>query len=86
VSTTPPPSSPASVVEQVIGGIGSFILSQIPAGLVVTGIYPLSLYQPGIYHSVEWFLLVPFGLTLAALFIVARWLWTFWIFLAAFIF
>ena len=85
VSAATPSPSPPSLLEQVIGGAGSFVLSQIPAGLVVTGIYPFSLYQPGIYHSAQWFLLIPFGLTLAALFVVAKWLWTFWLFLAAFL-
>jgi hypothetical protein len=85
VMSVPPPPSPPSLLNQLLGGIGSFILSQIPAGSVVTDIYPLSLYQPGIYHSIEWFLLIPVGLTLAILFVIAKWPWAFWLVLLSFL-
>ncbi|HWN52573.1 MAG TPA: hypothetical protein VNO18_22595 [Xanthobacteraceae bacterium] len=65
--------------------VASALIGQAPWITTITGVYPLSLYQPSIYHGIELFLLVPVMVGVFFTWTVVRWQnsmwWVFGIFL-----
>jgi hypothetical protein len=57
----------------------STVLGQLPSIATLTGIHPVSLYQPAIYQGKELFLLVPFMVGLFATWSVLRWAKAMWV-------
>lgn len=61
------------------------VIGQLPTLATFTGVHPISLYQPAIYHDKEYFLLVPVMVGLFATWCVLRWPKAMWAVLAIFL-
>jgi|HubBroStandDraft_5_1064220.scaffolds.fasta_scaffold74372_2 hypothetical protein len=64
-------SSDLDLIDKIIGWTTS-IAATAPATLTVTGVYPLSLYQPYIYKDRVYFLVIPGLILLFSTWAVAR--------------
>ena len=60
MSSPPPPPPSSTPLEKVVAGL-SAIVAQFPWIVALLGLYPVSIYQPGIYQdgATPWFLVVP---------------------------
>jgi hypothetical protein len=72
------------IFEKVIA-LATAALGQAPWVTTITGAYPLSLYQPGVYHGKELFLAVPIMVAIVASWAVMRWRQLMWAIFAIFI-
>jgi hypothetical protein len=69
--------TPNKNLERIWTALSS-ILAQVPWLTTVTGTYPVSLYQPSIYHGKELFLLAPLMVSVVATWAVIQWRAAMW--------
>jgi len=82
---SPTPTSPAAGIVEKVVGVVSALLGQAPWITTITGTYPISLYQPSIYHGKELFLLVPMMTAVISTWAVMLWRWVMWVIFCVFI-
>jgi hypothetical protein len=76
---TPSNKDNSSSSEEISGGIKRAIVlvlaiaGQAPSAITAIGVYPISLYHPGIYHGLEPFLLIPLMIAVIATWAVLQW-------------